>query len=156
MNLPATVEMTTPNVYADQIEYFGRRVMRREAIVLSLHTHNDRGCAVAAAELAVQGGADRVEGTLLGNGERTGNMDIVTMAMNLYSRGVDPELDFSNIDEIIQVVKAVTHLPLHPRHPIECLSVSIPFECFAYNSTKSSKNSLHRHGVYIRKCSRVP
>lgn len=117
INLPATVEMTTPNVYADQIEYFGRHIQHRDNVVISLHTHNDRGCAVAAAELAVQGGADRVEGTLLGNGERTGNMDIVTMGMNLYSRGVDPELDFSNIDEIIQVVKACTNLPVHPRHP---------------------------------------
>lgn len=117
LNLPATVEMTTPNVYADQIEYFCRKIQRRDSVLVSLHTHNDRGCAVAAAELAVQGGADRVEGTLLGNGERTGNMDIVTMAMNLYSRGVDPKLDFSNIDEIIQVVKAVTNLPVHPRHP---------------------------------------
>ena len=109
--------MTTPNVYADQIEYFSRHVQSRDAVLVSLHTHNDRGCAVAAAELAVQGGADRVEGTLLGNGERTGNMDIVTMGMNLYSRGVDPQLDFSNIDEIIQVVKACTNLPVHPRHP---------------------------------------
>tara|TARA_B100000767_G_scaffold274412_1_gene307318 strand:+ start:1839 stop:3497 length:1659 start_codon:yes stop_codon:yes gene_type:complete len=117
LNLPATVEMTTPNVYADQIEYFCRQVQSRDAVLVSLHTHNDRGCAVAAAELAVQGGADRVEGTLLGNGERTGNMDIVTMGMNLYSRGVHPMLDFSNIDEIIQVVKACTHLPVHPRHP---------------------------------------
>ena len=117
INLPATVEMTTPNVYADQIEYFGRQIKHRDSVVISLHTHNDRGCAVAAAELAVQGGADRVEGTLLGNGERTGNMDIVTMGMNMYSRGVDPELDFSNIDEIIQVVKACTNLPVHPRHP---------------------------------------
>ena len=117
LNLPATVEMTTPNVYADQIEYFSRHVQSRDAVLVSLHTHNDRGCAVAAAELAVQGGADRVEGTLLGNGERTGNMDIVTMGMNLYSRGVDPQLDFSNIDEIIQVVKACTNLPVHPRHP---------------------------------------
>ena len=117
INLPATVEMTTPNVYADQIEYFGRQIKQRDSVVISLHTHNDRGCAVAAAELAVQGGADRVEGTLLGNGERTGNMDIVTMGMNLYSRGVDPCLDFSNIDEIIQVVKACTNLPVHPRHP---------------------------------------
>lgn len=117
INLPATVEMTTPNVYADQIEYFGRKIQCRDSIQISLHTHNDRGCAVAAAELAVQGGADRVEGTLLGNGERTGNMDIVTMGMNLYSRGVDPQLDFSNIDEIIQVVKACTNLPVHPRHP---------------------------------------
>ena len=117
INLPATVEMTTPNVYADQIEYFGRHVNFRDAIEISLHTHNDRGCAVAAAELAVQGGADRVEGTLLGNGERTGNMCIVTMAMNLYSRGVDPQLNFSNIDEIIHCVKACTNLPVHPRHP---------------------------------------
>ncbi len=139
INLPATVEMTTPNVYADQIEYFGRRVMRREAIVLSLHTHNDRGCAVAAAELAVQGGADRVEGTLLGNGERTGNMDIVTMAMNLYSRGVDPELDFSNIDEIIQVVKAVTHLPLHPRHPY---AGELVFTAFSGSHQDAIKKSL--------------
>lgn len=117
LNLPATVEMTTPNVYADQIEYFCRQIKNRQSVLVSLHTHNDRGCAVAAAELAVQGGADRVEGTLLGNGERTGNMDIVTMGMNLYSRGVNPQLDFSNIDEIIQVVKACTHLPVHPRHP---------------------------------------
>ena len=117
LNLPATVEMTTANVYADQIEYFCRQINNRQSVLVSLHTHNDRGCAVAAAELAVQGGADRVEGTLLGNGERTGNMDIVTMGMNLYSRGVDPQLDFSNIDEIIQVVKACTNLPVHPRHP---------------------------------------
>jgi 2-isopropylmalate synthase len=117
LNLPATVEMTTANVYADQIEYFCRHIKNRKSVLVSLHTHNDRGCAVAAAELAVQGGADRVEGTLLGNGERTGNMDIVTMGMNLYSRGVDPQLDFSNIDEIIQVVKACTNLPVHPRHP---------------------------------------
>ncbi len=117
INLPATVEMTTPNVYADQIEYFSRKINSRESIIISLHTHNDRGCAVAAAELAVQAGADRVEGTLLGNGERTGNMDIVTMGMNLYSRGVDPKLDFSNVDEIIHVVKSCTNLPIHPRHP---------------------------------------
>jgi len=117
INLPATVEMTTPNLYADQIEYFCRKINSRDSIIISLHTHNDRGCAVAAAELAVQAGADRVEGTLLGNGERTGNMDIVTMGMNLYSRGVDPKLDFSNIDEIIHVVKSCTNLPVHPRHP---------------------------------------
>jgi len=117
INLPATVEMTTPNVYADQIEYFCRHVNNRENIVISLHTHNDRGCAVAAAELGVMAGADRIEGTLLGNGERTGNMDIVTMAMNLYSRGVDPQLDLANMDEIISVVQDVTKLPVHPRHP---------------------------------------
>jgi 2-isopropylmalate synthase len=117
INLPSTVESTTPNVFADQVEYFATHISRREAIVLSVHTHNDRGCAVAAAELAILAGADRVEGTLLGNGERTGNMDIVTMAMNLYSQGVDPELDISNPDEIIQVVGECTSIPLHPRHP---------------------------------------
>ncbi len=94
INLPATVEMTTPNVFADQIEYFCRNVKYREHIRVSLHTHNDRGCAVAAAELGLLAGADRIEGTLFGNGERTGNMDIVTMAMNLYSQGIDPRLDF--------------------------------------------------------------
>lgn len=117
INLPATVEMTTPNVYADQIEYFCRHVNRRDSITISLHTHNDRGCAVAAAELGMMAGANRIEGTLLGNGERTGNMDIVTMAMNLYSRGVDPQLDLSGMDEIISVVQDVTKLPVHPRHP---------------------------------------
>ena len=117
INLPATVEMTTPNVYADQIEHFCRHVNQRENVIVSLHTHNDRGCGVAAAELGVMAGADRVEGTLLGNGERTGNMDIVTMAMNLYSRGVNPELDLSGMDEIISVVQDVTKIQLHPRHP---------------------------------------
>lgn len=117
INLPSTVESATPNVFADQVEYFATHISRRDAIILSVHTHNDRGCAVAAAELAVLAGADRVEGTLLGNGERTGNMDIVTMAMNLYSQGVDPELDISNPDEIIQVVGECTSIALHPRHP---------------------------------------
>ncbi|MFA6904571.1 MAG: 2-isopropylmalate synthase, partial [Gallionellaceae bacterium] len=117
INLPSTVESTTPNVFADQVEYFATHISRRDAIILSVHTHNDRGCAVAAAELAILAGADRVEGTLLGNGERTGNMDIVTMAMNLYSQGVDPELDLSNPDEIIQVAGECTSIPLHPRHP---------------------------------------
>jgi len=117
INLPATVEMSTPNVYADQIEWFCDNVARRDSILISLHTHNDRGCAVAAAELGVMAGADRVEGTLMGNGERTGNMDIVTMAMNLYSQGVDPLLDLSAMDEIIQTVKTCTQLPVHPRHP---------------------------------------
>jgi len=117
INLPATVEMATPNIYADQIEWMSRNLARRDGVVLSLHTHNDRGCAVAAAELGVMAGADRIEGTLLGNGERTGNMDIVTMAMNLYSQGIEPELDLSNMDEIIRCVKACTQLPVHPRHP---------------------------------------
>ena len=117
INLPTTVEVATPNVFADQVEYFATHISRRDAIVLSVHTHNDRGCAVAAAELALLAGADRVEGTLLGNGERTGNMDITTIAMNLYSQGVDPRLDLSNPDEIIQVVGECTRIPLHPRHP---------------------------------------
>jgi len=117
INLPATVEMTTPNVYADQVEWFCDHIENREALIISLHTHNDRGCGIAAAELGVMAGADRVEGTLLGNGERTGNMDIVTMAMNLYSRGVDPQLNFSNMDRIIHTVETCTQLKLHPRHP---------------------------------------
>jgi len=117
MNLPATVEMSTPNIYADQIEYFCDRINCRDSILVSTHTHNDRGSAVAAAELGVMAGADRVEGTLMGNGERTGNMDILTMAMNLYSQGVDPKLDFERMDEIIQTYKDCTQMPVHPRHP---------------------------------------
>ncbi|MBT6181922.1 MAG: 2-isopropylmalate synthase, partial [Halieaceae bacterium] len=117
INLPATVEVSTPNVYADQIEWFCDHVNHREALLVSLHTHNDRGGAVAASELGLLAGADRIEGTLLGNGERTGNMDIVTMAMNLYSQGIDPKLDFSKMDEMIAVCKECTQLPLHPRHP---------------------------------------
>jgi len=117
LNLPTTVEVASPNVFADQVEYFATHISRRDSVVLSVHTHNDRGCAVAAAELAVLAGADRVEGTLMGNGERTGNMDIVTMAMNLYSQGVDPQLDLSSPDEIIQTYTRCTGLPVHPRHP---------------------------------------
>ena len=116
-NLPATVEASMPNVFADQVEYFCRNLPQREHVIISLHTHNDRGCAVAAAELGVLAGADRIEGTLLGNGERTGNMDIMVMAMNLFSQGIDPELDFSNMSEIVQVVSECNNLPLHPRHP---------------------------------------
>ena len=117
LNLPATVEVATPNVYADQIEWFCDHIKQRDALIISLHTHNDRGCGVAASELGVLAGADRVEGTLLGNGERTGNMDIVTMGMNLYSQGVDPQLDFSRMDNIIHVVEKCTALKVHPRHP---------------------------------------
>ena len=117
INLPATVEVATPNVYADQIESVCDKIGRRDSITISLHTHNDRGCGVAASELGVMAGADRIEGTLLGNGERTGNMDIVTMAMNLYSQGIDPELDLSDMDRIINVVERCTQLPVHPRHP---------------------------------------
>ena len=117
INLPATVEMATPNIYADQIEWFGRHVAKRDSIVLSVHPHNDRGTAVAAAELAVMAGADRVEGTLFGNGERTGNVDIVTLALNLYSQGVHPGLDFANINEAARCAEYCNQLPIHPRHP---------------------------------------
>ncbi|AOY87433.1 2-isopropylmalate synthase [Marinobacter salinus] len=117
INLPATVEMATPNVFADQIEWICDRIQRREHLSISVHTHNDRGCGVAAAELAVMAGADRVEGTLMGNGERTGNMDLVTMAMNLYSQGIDPTLDLSGMAEITEVVEACTEISTHPRHP---------------------------------------
>jgi 2-isopropylmalate synthase len=117
LNLPATVEMATPNVYADQIEWFLGHVRGRDRIVLSLHPHNDRGTAVAAAELALLAGAERVEGTLFGNGERTGNVDLVTLALNLFSQGVDPGLDFSDIDGARRTVEAVNRLPVHPRHP---------------------------------------
>lgn len=117
INLPATVEVASPNRFADQVEYFATRVSRRDAIVLSVHTHNDRGGAVAAAEMALLAGADRVEGTLLGNGERTGNMDILTLALNLYSQGIDPKLDLSHPDEILSVVGECTGMPVHPRHP---------------------------------------
>ena len=117
VNLPATVEMYTPNVYADVIESFGRAVPRRDAIVLSLHPHNDRGTAVAAAELGLLAGAERIEGTLFGNGERTGNVDVVTLALNLMSHGIDPELDLSDIDALRRAAEHTNRLPIHPRHP---------------------------------------
>lgn len=116
-NLPATVEMSTPNVFADQVEWFIDHLPGRDQVTVSVHTHNDRGCAVAAAELAVMAGADRVEGTLFGNGERTGNMDILTMAMNLYSRGIDPMLDLSFSGDIISCYTECTGMPVSPRHP---------------------------------------
>lgn len=117
LNLPATVEMATPNVYADQIEWMDRNLANRESIIISVHPHNDRGTAVAAAELAQMAGADRVEGCLFGNGERTGNVDIVTLALNLYSQGVDPGLDFTRIDTIRHTVEECNQIPVHPRHP---------------------------------------
>lgn len=116
-NLPATVEAATPNVYADQIEYFCRNVPNRDAVIVSLHTHNDRGTGVAASELGLLAGADRVEGCLFGNGERTGNVDLVTLGLNLYTQGVDPGLDFSDIDRVIKTVEYCNALPVHPRHP---------------------------------------
>ena len=117
VNLPATVEAATPNVYADQIEWMDRNLGYRDSIVLSVHPHNDRGTAVAAAELALMAGADRIEGCLFGNGERTGNVDIVTLAMNLYTQGIDPGLDFSDIDAVRRVVERCNQIPVHPRHP---------------------------------------
>ena len=117
LNLPCTVERSTPNVYADQIEWMSRNLSRREHVCLSVHTHNDRGTAVADAELAVLAGADRVEGCLFGNGERTGNVCLVTLGMNLFSQGIDPMIDFSDIDEIRRTVEYCNQLPVHPRHP---------------------------------------
>jgi 2-isopropylmalate synthase len=117
LNLPATVEVATPNVFADQIEWMHRHLSRRERVVISVHPHNDRGTGVAAAELAVMAGADRVEGCLFGNGERTGNVCVVTLALNLYSQGVDPKLDFSDIGSVIRTAEYCTALPVHPRHP---------------------------------------
>ncbi len=117
LNLPATVEMSTPNVYADQIEYFCRHIDHRDQVSVSLHAHNDRGTAVAATELALMAGADRVEGCLFGHGERTGNVDLVTLGMNLFSQGIDPMIDFSHMDEIRRTVEYCTGLPVHPRHP---------------------------------------
>ena len=117
LNLPATVEVAMPNVYADQVEWFARHINHREHVIISLHTHNDRGTGVAASELGLLAGADRVEGCLFGNGERTGNVDLVTLALNLYTQGVDPELDFSDIDTVRKVVEECNQLPVHPRHP---------------------------------------
>ena len=117
LNLPATVELTTPNVYADQFEWFGRHISRRDSLILSIHPHNDRGCAVAATELALMAGGERVEGALFGNGERTGNVDIVTLALNLFMHGIDPKLDFSDIDDARRVVEYCNQLPVHVRHP---------------------------------------
>ena len=116
-NLPATIEAATPNIYADQVEWFCRNISRRDCVIVSVHPHNDRGTGVAAAELSVMAGADRVEGCLFGNGERTGNVDLVTLALNLYTQGVDPGLDFSDMDAVIQTVEHCNALPVHPRHP---------------------------------------
>ena len=117
LNLPATVECATPNIYADQIEWFGRNINRRDSVIISLHTHNDRGTGVAATELGLMAGADRVEGCLFGNGERTGNVDLVTVALNMYTQGLDPELDFSDIDGVRKVVEECNQIQVHPRHP---------------------------------------
>ncbi|KZO97791.1 2-isopropylmalate synthase [Calocera viscosa TUFC12733] len=143
-NLPATVEIATPNHYADQIEYFCRHISEREKVVVSLHPHNDRGTAIAAAELAMMAGADRVEGTLLGNGERTGNVDIVILALNQYSQGVWPNLDFSDIYSIIDVVMSCTELPVHPRHPY---AGELVFTAFSGSHQDAIKKGFEKQGV---------
>jgi 2-isopropylmalate synthase len=117
LNLPATVEAATPNIYADQVEWFCRHLSRRDSVIISVHPHNDRGTGVAAAELALMAGADRVEGCLFGNGERTGNVDLVTLALNLYTQGINPGLDFSDMDAVVSTVEHCNALPVHPRHP---------------------------------------
>lgn len=142
INLPATVEMTTPNIFADQIEWVCDHIARREALIISLHTHNDRGCAVAAAELGLLAGADRLEGTLLGNGERTGNMDIITAALNLYSRGIDPSLDFSQMDQIIHTVESCTQMKTPPRHPY---AGELVFTAFSGSHQDAINKCLDRH-----------
>jgi 2-isopropylmalate synthase len=152
LNLPATVEASMPNVFADQVEYFCRTLAKREHVTISLHTHNDRGCAVAAAELGVLAGADRIEGTLLGNGERTGNMDIMVMAMNLFSQGIDPELDFSNMSEIVQVVSECNNLPLHPRHPYVG---ELVFTAFSGSHQDAIKKCLDYNEKHVEKTENV-
>ena len=140
LNLPATVEMSTPNVYADQIEWFCRHVNKRDSVIISLHTHNDRGCGVAASELGMMAGAERVEGTLLGNGERTGNLDVVTMGMNMYSQGIDPLLDFSDMDRICTVVRECTQIDVHPRQPY---AGSLVFTAFSGSHQDAIKKCLN-------------
>src|SRR5690606_27720256 len=117
LNLPSTVEMNTPNVYADQIEWMNRNLKNRDSVILSVHPHNDRGTGIAATELAMLAGADRVEGTLFGNGERTGNVDILTIAYNMFSQGIDPKLNIGNINDIIEVYERLTKMKVHERHP---------------------------------------
>ena len=142
INLPATVEMATPNVYGDQIEWMNENLMNRESISLSLHPHNDRGTAVAASEFGLMAGADRVEGTLFGNGERTGNVDIVTIALNLLTQGIDPELDFSDINAVIREVEYCNQLPVHPRHPYAGDLVFTAFSGSHQDAIKKGLNAL--------------
>ena len=144
INLPATVEMATPNIYADQIEWFIRHFRYRESCIISLHPHNDRGTGVAAAELGVMAGADRVEGTLFGNGERTGNVDVVNLAMNLFTQGIDPELDLSDIDRLKSVAEFCNQLPVHPRHPWAGELVYTAFSGSHQDAIKKGMNTLER------------
>ncbi len=148
INLPATVEMSTPNIYADQIEYMGGQLNCRENIIISLHTHNDRGTAVAATELALMAGADRVEGTLFGNGERTGNADILTLGLNLFSQGVDPKLDFSHINQAIDIYESVTAMPVHPRHPYAGDLVYTAFSGSHQDAIKKGMGRVNEHPDY--------
>ena len=144
LNLPATIEMATPNVYADQIEWFSRQLTRREHTTISLHPHNDRGTAVAATELAMMAGADRVEGCLFGHGERTGNVCLVTLGMNLFSQGIDPQIDFGDIDEIRRTVEYCTQLPVHPRHPYAGDLVYTAFSGSHQDAIKKGLEDLER------------
>ncbi|XYH93157.1 2-isopropylmalate synthase [Sorangium sp. So ce1128] len=146
LNLPATVEMATPNVYADQIEWMHRNLKQRDSIVLSVHPHNDRGTAVAAAELALMAGADRVEGTLFGNGERTGNVDVITLALNLFSQGVDPELEIHDVQAIKETAEHCNRLPVHPRHPYVGELVYTAFSGSHQDAIKKGWKALRESG----------
>ena len=149
INLPATVEMATPNIYADQIEWFLRHLRHRENIIMSLHPHNDRGTGVAAAELGVMAGADRIEGTLFGNGERTGNVDVVTLAMNLFSQGVEPALDLSDIDHLKSVTEHCNQLPVHQRHPYAGELVYTAFSGSHQDAIKKGMIALQRSNTEL-------
>lgn len=153
LNLPATVEAATPNIYADQIEYFCKHLPNRESAVISLHTHNDRGTGVAAAELGLMAGADRVEGCLFGNGERTGNCCLVTMALNMYTQGVDPELDFSDIDRVIETVEYCNDLPVHQRHPY---GGELVYTAFSGSHQDAIKKGFEAHSAQNDELWRVP
>ena len=148
LNLPATVEVSTPNIYADQIEWMHRNVARRDSVLISLHPHNDRGTAVAAAELGLMAGADRVEGCLFGNGERTGNVDIVTLALNLYTQGVNPGLDFSDINAVARTVEHCNQLPIHPRHPYVGDLVFTAFSGSHQDAIKKGFSALDKNGLW--------
>jgi 2-isopropylmalate synthase len=152
MNLPATVEMAPPNVYADQIEWMSRHLKYRDSLVLSIHPHNDRGCGVAAAELAIMAGAERVEGCLFGNGERTGNVDLVTLGLNLFTQGLDPGIDFSDINEVIRTVEDCNQIPVHPRHPYGGDLVFTAFSGSHQDAIKkglAERTQLLEHGTVI-------
>ena len=141
INLPATVEMSTPNIYADQIEWMNNNFSNRDRVILSLHPHNDRGTAVAATELGIMAGADRVEGTLFGNGERTGNVDLITLGLNLFTQGVNPNVDLSNINSLIEVAEYCNRIPVHQRHPYAGSLVHTAF-------SGSHQDAIRKNGCY--------